>query len=61
VYRAVDQDGQVIDVLVSVYRDAATARRFFKRAPTYEYDPHSAYPDRQHTAPEAFEGPHQDK
>jgi transposase-like protein len=32
VYRAIDQDGQVIDVLVSVHRDAATARRFFSRA-----------------------------
>jgi transposase-like protein len=32
VYRAVDQYGQVIDVLVSVHRDAQTARRFFRRA-----------------------------
>ena len=31
-YRAVDQGGQVIDVLVSVRRDAAAARRFFGRA-----------------------------
>lgn len=34
VYRAIDQDGQVIDVLVSTRRDAATARRFFQRALT---------------------------
>jgi len=34
VYRAIDQDGQVIDVLVSARRDAATARRFFDRALT---------------------------
>src|SRR5215218_6437996 len=34
VYRAVDQYGQVIDVLVSARRDAATARRFFQRAIT---------------------------
>ena len=34
VYRAIDQDGQVIDVLVSARRDAATARRFFHRALT---------------------------
>ncbi len=34
VYRAIDQDGQVFDVLVSVHRDAATARRFFQRALT---------------------------
>jgi transposase-like protein len=32
VYRAVDQHGQVIDVLVSTRRDAAAARRFFRRA-----------------------------
>nr|WP_246608049.1 IS6 family transposase [Actinoplanes toevensis] len=32
VYRAVDQYGQVIDVLVSTRRDAAAARRFFTRA-----------------------------
>ena len=32
VYRAVDQHGQVIDVLVSPRRDAAAARRFFRRA-----------------------------
>ncbi|MBB4752477.1 transposase-like protein [Actinoplanes lobatus] len=32
VYRAVDQHGQVIDVLVSARRDAAAARRFFTRA-----------------------------
>ena len=32
VYRAVDQHGQVIDVLVSAKRDLAAARRFFGRA-----------------------------
>src|SRR5215471_12673686 len=31
VYRAIDQYGQVIDVLVSARRDAAAARRFFRR------------------------------
>ncbi|SCF21743.1 DDE domain-containing protein [Micromonospora haikouensis] len=34
VYRAVDQHGQVIDVLVSKRRDADAARRFFHRALT---------------------------
>ncbi|WP_344515409.1 IS6 family transposase [Dactylosporangium maewongense] len=34
VYRAVDQHGQVIDVLVCALRDAAAARRFFRRALT---------------------------
>jgi transposase-like protein len=32
VYRAVDQHGQVIDVLASTRRDADAARRFFRRA-----------------------------
>jgi transposase-like protein len=32
VYRAVDQFGQVVDVLVSPRRDATAARRFFQRA-----------------------------
>src|SRR4051794_7176615 len=31
VYRAVDQHGQVIDVLLSARRDARAARRFFAR------------------------------
>ncbi len=31
-YRAVDQHGQVIDVLVSTRRDAVAAREFFTRA-----------------------------
>jgi len=31
VYRAVDQHGQIIDVLVSARRDADNARRFFER------------------------------
>src|SRR5690348_16603525 len=32
IYRAVNQHGQVIDVLVSTRRDADAARRFFRRA-----------------------------
>jgi transposase, IS6 family len=32
VYRAVDQHGQIIDVLVSARRDGEAARRFFRRA-----------------------------
>jgi transposase-like protein len=34
VYRAVDEDGQVIDVYVSSRRDSGAARRFFDRALT---------------------------
>ena len=32
VYRAIDQHGQVVDVLLSARRDAHAARRFFQRA-----------------------------
>ena len=32
VYRAIDQHGQVIDVLLAARRDAPAARRFFTRA-----------------------------
>jgi transposase-like protein len=38
VYRAVDQRGQVIDVLVSTRRDAEAARRFFQRGARAEGD-----------------------
>ena len=38
-YRAVDQYGQVIDVLLSERRDAAAARRFFTRALTHGPSP----------------------
>ncbi|MGI4944097.1 MAG: DDE-type integrase/transposase/recombinase, partial [Janthinobacterium lividum] len=31
-YRAVDSRGQTIDVLLSARRDAASARRFFRKA-----------------------------
>jgi transposase-like protein len=34
VYRAVDQYGRVVDVLVSARRDAQAVRRFFRRALT---------------------------
>jgi transposase-like protein len=34
VYRAVDEYGQVIDVLVSMRRDGDAARRFFQQALT---------------------------
>ena len=38
-YRAVDQFGQVIDVLLSEQRDTAAARRFFERALGHEHSP----------------------
>ena len=38
-YRAIDEHGQVIDVLVSQRRDAQAARAFFTRALTYGTSP----------------------
>jgi transposase-like protein len=46
VYRAVDQDGQVIDVFVSQPRDIAAARRFFTGALTVHADPGELITDR---------------
>jgi len=45
-YRAVDQFGQVIDVLVSEQRDTAAARRFFTRALTHGPAPVEVTTDR---------------
>jgi transposase, IS6 family len=45
-YRAVDQHGQVIDVLVSERRDAAAARAFFTRALTHGPAPVEVTTDR---------------
>src|SRR5439155_12260140 len=45
-YRAVDQFGQVIDVLVSEHRDTAAARRFFTRALTHAPAPAEVTTDR---------------
>jgi transposase-like protein len=65
-YRAVDQHGQVIDVLLSVRRDLAAARRFFTRAlhagtipaevttdraPVYPRVPGELIPSALHTEP----------
>jgi transposase-like protein len=45
VYRAVDEDGQVIDVYVSARRDIAAARRFFTRALTAHGRPEEVVTD----------------
>jgi transposase-like protein len=45
-YRAIDQHGQVIDVLVSTHRDAAAARAFFARALRYGPAPVEVTTDR---------------
>jgi transposase-like protein len=62
VYRAVDDDGQVIDVYVSVRRDIAAARRFFTAAITAHGTPDEVVTDLaqaletaiEETAPHAF-------
>jgi transposase-like protein len=48
VYRAVDDDGQVIDVYVSVRRDIAAARRFFTAAITAHGTPDEVVTDLAH-------------
>ena len=56
VYRAIDQNGQVIDVLVSAKRDAATARRFFQRALTrFKVTPSEVVTDAAPIYPAALE------
>jgi transposase-like protein len=45
-YRAIDQNGQVIDVLVSEKRDLAATRRFFTRALEHGTHPAEVSTDR---------------
>jgi IS6 family transposase len=52
IYRAIDQHGQVIDVLLSARQDAAAARRFFIRAlPTLKVTPSEVVTDAAPTYP----------
>ena len=46
VYRAVDQHGQVIDILVSARRDGVAARRFFERVLTEHARPEQVTTDK---------------
>jgi IS6 family transposase len=46
VYRAVDQDGQVIDVYISTRRDARAARRFFAAAVLAHGEPEEVVTER---------------
>jgi transposase-like protein len=56
VYRAIDQFGQVIDVLVSPRRDGKAARRFFARAiDTPRVYPSAVVTDRAPTYPVVLE------
>jgi IS6 family transposase len=54
-YRAVDQHGQVIDVLVCERRDAATARAFFARALTHGPSPLEITTDRAPVYPRVID------
>jgi transposase-like protein len=54
-YRAVDQHGQVIDVLVSERRDAHAARKFFARALGHGSSPVEVTTDRAPVYPRVIE------
>ena len=54
-YRAVDQHGQVIDVLVSEHRDGAAARAFFTRALTQGPAPVEVTTDRAPVYPRVID------
>jgi transposase, IS6 family len=54
-YRAVDQHGQVIDVLVSQRRDARAARAFFARALTHGPSPIEITTDRAPVYPRVID------
>jgi transposase-like protein len=54
-YRAIDQDGQVIDVLVSPKRDLAATRRFFTRALVHGPCPTEVTTDRAPAYPRVIE------
>jgi transposase, IS6 family len=54
-YRAIDQFGQVIDVLLSEKRDRAATRRFFTRALGHGLRPSEVNTDRAPAYPRVFE------
>jgi transposase, IS6 family len=54
-YRAIDQLGQVIDVLVSEKRDLAATRRFFTRALDHGPHPTEVTTDRAPTYPRVLD------
>jgi len=56
VYRAIDQHGQVVDVLVSRRRDGEATHRFFQRAlTTLKSDPPRSSPTRHRSTPRMFD------
>jgi transposase, IS6 family len=54
-YRAIDQYGEVIDVLVTTRRDAPTARRFFTVALRIGLSPVEVVTDRAPVYPRVFD------
>ncbi len=54
-YRAIDQDGQVLDVLVSQKRDMAAIRRFFTRALEHGPSPTEVITDKAAVYPPVLE------
>ena len=56
VYRAVDQHGHVIDILVSNHRDIASARRFFTTSLTAHRTPTEVITDRASALANVIEG-----
>nr|WP_083418884.1 TIGR03564 family F420-dependent LLM class oxidoreductase [Pseudofrankia sp. BMG5.36] len=54
-YRAIDQFGQVIDVLASEKRDLAAARRFFAKAPAHGRRPVAVTTDRAAAYPRVLD------
>ena len=54
-YRAIDQYGQVIDVLVSPKRDLAATRRFFTRALEHGSRPNEVTTDQAPAYPRVIE------
>jgi transposase, IS6 family len=55
VYRAIDQSGQVIDVLVSTHRDVKAARRFQQAVGTTKATPVEVVTDRAPVHPPVLE------
>ncbi|MCK9898075.1 transposase, partial [Frankia sp. AgB32] len=56
-YRAVDQPGQVIDVVASERRDQAAARKFFTAAPTHGRRPVEVTTDKAPVYPRVLDEP----
>jgi transposase-like protein len=54
-YRAIDQFGQIIDVLASEKRDLATTRRFFTRALEHSLRPGEVTTDRAPAYPRVLD------